>query len=323
MPYKPRRSLAPSEEQEAIRLHLQGVPLRQIAEQLESSYGTIQRLTRRHRLSTSNGQPELPKETSPDTLTDDTNEPSPHVIVDGFTAHYRPIEDIPPKGDLYTSDHRAHNHGAQGSQPDGEPGSPHAPEEVSTGDVIVSNRRNVEVDHQTPEMITEPVIAEAPSDEATQPELAHGIPDGEPGGPHAQISLVTLSDQTVHPSTPDGEPTIPTTLPERVEVVGEPWVHHTSPPLLQDLAARLDVVEAFIATLQRNPSQLSASSHGSPQSLPGAPLKTRKRGFVIAEVLSDKIDAYAAAEHLQVKDVLDLALREFFARRGWSIAEGE
>jgi hypothetical protein len=45
-------------------------------------------------------------------------------------------------------------------------------------------------------------------------------------------------------------------------------------------------------------------------------------GFVIAEILSEAIDAYAAAGHLQVKDVLDLALREFFDRRGWPAGEG-
>jgi transposase len=61
MAYKTRKKLAPSEEQEARRLHLQGVPLRQIAEQLDSSYGTIQRLIRRYQQGTLNGQSKLPE----------------------------------------------------------------------------------------------------------------------------------------------------------------------------------------------------------------------------------------------------------------------
>jgi hypothetical protein len=66
-------------------------------------------------------------------------------------------------------------------------------------------------------------------------------------------------------------------------------------------------VEAIIATLQHPPYRASAPN--------GAP--HRKRGFVIAQDLSERIDAFSAHYHLRVMDLLDTALREFLAARGW------
>jgi hypothetical protein len=84
-----------------------------------------------------------------------------------------------------------------------------------------------------------------------------------------------------------------------------------------EFEARLSVVEAFIATLQRKPLPVN----GAPRTPNGAP--HRKRGFVITQDLSERIDAYAAHYRLRVMDLLDTALREFFAARGWSGDEGE
>jgi hypothetical protein len=77
------------------------------------------------------------------------------------------------------------------------------------------------------------------------------------------------------------------------------------------------VLEAFVSTLQRQ----ALPVNGAPGVPNGAP--TTKRGFVIARDLSGQIDAYAETHHLQVKQILDTALREFFAGRGWLPAEGQ
>jgi hypothetical protein len=105
----------------------------------------------------------------------------------------------------------------------------------------------------------------------------------------------------VNQSAPDSAPS------------GELWS-----PRLDDLEQRLSVVEVFIATPQRQPLPLNGSPHGS---LPVNHSPTHKRGFVLADDLFHSIHAYAKTEQIQVKQVLDLALREFFARRGSPPAE--
>jgi hypothetical protein len=76
--------------------------------------------------------------------------------------------------------------------------------------------------------------------------------------------------------------------------------------LLADLVQRVAVLEAFIATLQRQ----AIPGQSAPRLPAGTP--TIKRGFVIARELSEHIDAYAKAKHLRVMDVLDQALRDYF-----------
>jgi DNA-binding XRE family transcriptional regulator len=75
---------------------------------------------------------------------------------------------------------------------------------------------------------------------------------------------------------------------------------------------RMGLSHAGISRLEKERTAIVAN--GQP-ALPEHPLIDHPtetfRGFVIAEILSDAIDAYAAAGHLQVKDVLDLALREW------------
>lgn len=122
----------------------------------------------------------------------------------------------------------------------------------------------------------------------------------------------------VHLSEPQSEPT---TAP-----VVHPTVHYGSPDIARQsdvdaLATRVEVLEAFIATLQQHPTYPSGSPNGSPMVHPvhsGSPggSPTHKRGFVMADDLFDAIHTYAKAHHLQVKDVLDTALRRFFAQVG-------
>ena len=107
-----------------------------------------------------------------------------------------------------------------------------------------------------------------------------------------------------------------TTL-QRVDYIGEPG----APGLpdiarqtdLDNLKTRVEVLETFIAKLHQPVAYLP----GSPNGLPGSP--THKRGFVMADDLFQAIHTYATAHHLQVKDVVDLALRRFFAQVGQEV----
>jgi hypothetical protein len=74
----------------------------------------------------------------------------------------------------------------------------------------------------------------------------------------------------------------------------------------------------------RHLDELTPPSTSEPSSEPGQPrgLPTHKRGFVMADDLFEAIHTYAQGHHLQVKTVLDSALRECFARRGWPGEEG-
>jgi hypothetical protein len=115
------------------------------------------------------------------------------------------------------------------------------------------------------------------------------------------------------PSTPKSAPTA--TLHKNDTAVHLPV--SSGAPQLERIEQRLAVLEVFVSTLQRQ----ALPVNGAPAVPKGAP--TTKRGFVIARDLSGQIDAYAETHHLQVKQILDTALREFFAGRGWLPAEGQ
>ena len=82
---------------------------------------------------------------------------------------------------------------------------------------------------------------------------------------------------------------------------------------LDNLKTRVEILETFIARLHQPSTYLP----GSPSGSPGSP--THKRGFVMADDLFQAIHTYATAHHLQVKDVLDLALRRFFSQVGQEV----
>jgi hypothetical protein len=120
------------------------------------------------------------------------------------------------------------------------------------------------------------------------------------------------------PSAPDSAPPVPIVwdaTPERIEVMGEPMgapdSAPESAPRLRDLEARVSVLEAFIATMQRHPAHVIGAPKGALQSAPIP--ATKKRGFVIACDLSDALDRYADLSGLQVRDILDMALRRYLA----------
>lgn len=84
---------------------------------------------------------------------------------------------------------------------------------------------------------------------------------------------------------------------------------------LAQLDIRLQVVEAFIMAQQ----QASAlPPHPKAPALPSAPQRTDppvwvSRGTDIAQDMRDAIDAYATRHRLEKREVLDVALRAFFA----------
>jgi hypothetical protein len=90
--------------------------------------------------------------------------------------------------------------------------------------------------------------------------------------------------------------------------------HHGETSPIEELDTRLCVVEAFITTLQRHPelSPLNGATAGAT----GAP--GIKHGFVISPARLDQMRTYHVATGIAMKDLLDLALHEFFTRRGWN-----
>ena len=139
----------------------------------------------------------------------------------------------------------------------------------------------------------------------------HGLPQSEPGAPDEHPQAV----ESVHSGAPHGSPI--TTL-QRVDYLGEPSGAPGLPDIarqtdLDDLKTRVEVLETFLAKLHQPSTYLPGSPNGSP----GAP--THKRGFVMADDLFEAIHTYATAHHLQVKGVVDLALRRFFAHVGQEV----
>jgi hypothetical protein len=112
------------------------------------------------------------------------------------------------------------------------------------------------------------------------------------------IDLKTPSSTLpVHPSTPNGTPASAGTLV------------HPSTPAWQDHETRLQVLEAFIASLQAEQYTSTPPVH---RSVP-AMREWKKTGATVAADMLDAIDAYAAQHRLEKREVLDLALRTFFA----------
>jgi hypothetical protein len=133
----------------------------------------------------------------------------------------------------------------------------------------------------------------------------------------------------------NGDHSAPTTLPQRVEVIGEPVsepsAHQNAPErisaseridsaLLRDHESRLSVLEAFIGTLQQQPhlasasdapQRISASAHSNALQRIEPPVWVN-RGTHLAADMIERIKAYAREHRLDMREVLDLALRRFF-----------
>ena len=84
-----------------------------------------------------------------------------------------------------------------------------------------------------------------------------------------------------------------------------------------DHESRLAVLEAFVSTLQRQthltsaPERISASHPNAPQRT-GPPVWVN-RGTHLAQDMIEAINTYRHQHRLEVREVIDMALRQFFA----------
>jgi hypothetical protein len=129
------------------------------------------------------------------------------------------------------------------------------------------------------------------------------------------------------------------TLPQRVELVGEPVsappAHHDAlertsaseridSAVLQDHESRLARLEAFIAAQELMarrasapdaPERISASAHHDALQRIDPPVWVN-RGTHLAADMIERIKTYAQEHRLEMREVIDLALRRFFAGEG-------
>jgi hypothetical protein len=121
--------------------------------------------------------------------------------------------------------------------------------------------------------------------------------------------------------TPSSALSTPTTL-ERTIVIGEPIsasLEYPGTPA-QDVLVhrvdahdqRLDVLEAFLRGMQQHTMALqNTSAPSTPQYT--TPREWKKSGAEFAVDMPEKLRAYAKAYELQVREGIDMALREFWA----------
>jgi hypothetical protein len=113
-------------------------------------------------------------------------------------------------------------------------------------------------------------------------------------------------------------PAIPTSAhssaPERISALPA----HPIASEVDDLKARVATLEAFMAALQE---RQRITAHSDAPAHPIAPERTEpptwlNRGMHLAADLAEAIEAYAREHRLEKREVLDLALRTFFAQVG-------
>jgi hypothetical protein len=134
------------------------------------------------------------------------------------------------------------------------------------------------------------------------PEVAHLITDeGHPSTPvvHPEVSVEDSS--TAHSG-----------VPARQELGGSPLTVHPETPTAEDrelwtvIKARWQDVEKLLADRQ-----------ALIETLTGTPGNTRKKTYVFDMRHIALIDRYAQEHHLDLKEVMFMALEEFFQRRGY------
>jgi hypothetical protein len=127
-----------------------------------------------------------------------------------------------------------------------------------------------------------------------------------------------------HGGPGNGVPSTPGTLTalERTVVMGEPVsappeypsapVHDVLVQRVDTHDQRLDVLEAFMRAMEQHPMyRQGISAPSTPEYT--APRERKKSGAEFAVDMPDKLRAYAKAHGLQVREVIDMALREFLA----------
>lgn len=133
----------------------------------------------------------------------------------------------------------------------------------------------------------------------------------------------------------NGHPADPPTALQPVELVGEPVSdspahsdaserisasERIDSALLREHDSRIAVLEAFMATLQQAahhsaPERISASAHAD-ASQRMEPVVWVNRGTHLAADMIERVKAYATQHRLEMREVIDVALRRFFAVEG-------
>jgi hypothetical protein len=88
--------------------------------------------------------------------------------------------------------------------------------------------------------------------------------------------------------------------------------------VLMDHESRIAVLEAYMSTLQRQvhltsaPERITASVHPNAPQRTGPPVWVN-RGTHLAQDMIEAINTYRHQHRLEVREVIDMALRQFFA----------
>jgi len=96
---------------------------------------------------------------------------------------------------------------------------------------------------------------------------------------------------------------------------------HYDASAVNDLQARVSTLEAFMAVVQAQQRLSALPAHQSASAHPSASQRTEppvwvNRGTHLAADMVDAVKAYAVEHRLEIREVIDLALRTFFASQG-------
>jgi hypothetical protein len=126
----------------------------------------------------------------------------------------------------------------------------------------------------------------------------------------AHLGTPTTHPTRVHPGTPQPRGRHPTRVHPSTPAQ-QPTEAHPGVPMPNDLAGRLlsllPELEAMVAR-ERDRQRLLSTPIGTPRHI-------IKKTYVVDTLYVDLIERYAQAEGLELKDVVNLALHEFFERR--------
>jgi hypothetical protein len=133
------------------------------------------------------------------------------------------------------------------------------------------------------------------------------LPAHEPTAVHRGTPTRQQRHTRAHLGTPGTHPT----RVHRGTPAQQPTQAHPGVPMPNDLAARLlsllPDLEAMV-TRERDRQRLLSTPIGTPR-------HTVKKTYVVDTLYVDLIERYAGTEGLELKDVVNLALHEFFERR--------
>jgi hypothetical protein len=145
-------------------------------------------------------------------------------------------------------------------------------------------------------------------------EVMEEVHQSVPDAPH-------IGTDEVHPSTPEVHPEVserhssvvhPGVPARQDHRISTPMVHHGTPTeedwlLWTAMKGRWTEIEKMLAEWQSRRSLLSTPS--------GTPRHTMKKTYVVDTLYVELIDQYAREQGVEIKDVVNLAFREFFEQR--------